>query len=331
MTRHAPLDFRQLEFVYLELSVKCNLRCHFCDNSMRNLYRDIAPDQFRYVIDQLRSGTRLGLHGLGEPTLHKQLIDLIAHAKARGLYVYFNTNHTTTTDEQMRGFVEHELDELRISMSAASRQTFASYAGQDLFEALLERMARMVEIRGAHSRPLLRTVFVMTLQSYPEFPAVLKLATDLGMDEVMVQTYLDWGKPTSADEPDAGCRLDDSELTVARRSVVEAARAASGIKVVLPFPVDGSAPAPGEPGQCRWPFNAVWITSAGDVTPCCNLHDPRQILLGNAFEAPLDSIWLGEAYSDFRRRYRADAVTACHSCPVHCGQFKSYAYGGDTR
>ena len=186
-------DFRNLQFVYLELSVKCNLSCHFCDNSMRNLYGDVTPDQFRYVIDQLKPGTRLGLHGLGEPTLHKHLVELIAYAKKRGLYVYFNTNHTVTTDEQMKGFVKHELDELRISMSAASQETFAGYAGKDLFDRLLERSARMVEIRGDRPKPLLRIVFVLTLQSYAEFPQVLEVAQDLGMDELMVQTHLDWG------------------------------------------------------------------------------------------------------------------------------------------
>ena len=330
MIEEDPIDFRQLKFVYLELSVKCNLRCHFCDNSMRNLYRDVTPAQFRYVIDQLAPGTRLGLHGLGEPTLHKHLVELIGHAKKRGLYVYFNTNHTVTTDEQMVGFVEHELDELRISMSAGSREAFAGYAGQDLFDRLVERSARMVEIRGDRRKPLLRLVFVLTLQSHTEFPSVLQLAQDLGMDELMVQTHLDWGKSQSDDEPEEGCRMGENALDTARRTVVEAARAARGIKIYLPFPPDGSVPEPGEPGQCRWPFNATWITASGDVTPCCNLHDPRQIRLGNAFQAPLDSIWLGEDYERFRGRYRADTVAECQTCPVHCGRFKSYPYEGDS-
>jgi radical SAM protein with 4Fe4S-binding SPASM domain len=62
------------------------------------------------------------------------------------------------------------------------------------------------------------------------------------------------------------------------------------------------------------------------VTPCCNLHDPRQLSFGNAFERPLDEIWLGEAYQKFRADYRADRVDACRKCPVHYGRFKTYAY-----
>src|SRR5437588_2734931 len=192
MTTTAPTSrsLEQLEFAYVELSVKCNLCCQFCDNGMRNLYRDIPLRLFRSLVDQLKPGTRLGLHGLGEPTLHKDLVELIGYAKGRGLYVYFNTNHTVTTEAQMRGFVEKGLDELRISMSAGSRAAFAAYAGRDLFDALVARIRRMVEIRGARATPLLRLVFVLTQQSYPEFDAVLALADEIGVDELQVQSFL---------------------------------------------------------------------------------------------------------------------------------------------
>lgn len=322
----SPRRLDELDFVYVELSVKCNLRCQFCDNGMRNLYRDLPAARFREIVDQLKPGTRLGLHGLGEPTLYKDLIALVAYAKARGLYVYFNTNHTVTTEEQMRGFVEHELDELRISMSAGSPEAYAAYAGRDLFDALVERVRRMVEVRGAGRKPLLRLVFVLTQQSAPEFPAVLRFADEVGVDELQVQSFLDWGKPRGADEPPEGCALDASALESARRTVLAAMAGARRVRVFLPFPTDGTAPEAAAPGRCQWPFNATWITADGHVTPCCNLHDPRQISFGNAFEAPLERIWLGEGYRDFRARYRADRVDWCRTCPVHYGRFKTYAY-----
>jgi len=321
-----PLQFDDLAFAYIELSVKCNLRCQFCDNSMRNLYHDLPAERFRAIVDRLKPGTRLGLHGLGEPTLHKELVDLIGYAKGRGLYVYFNSNHTVTTDAQMHGFVENELDELRISMSAGSRASFAAYAGRDLFDALLERVRPMVEIRGDRPKPLLRLVFVLTQQSYREFPSVLAIADDIGVDELQVQSFLNWGKSRLPDEPPEGCALDEGELEQARRTVLEAAAGARRVRVLLPFPTDGSAAGAPEPGRCHWPFNATWITSDGHVTPCCNLHDPRHISFGNAFAAPLDEIWLGERYQAFRDRYRANDVPECRACAVHYGLFKTYAY-----
>jgi radical SAM protein with 4Fe4S-binding SPASM domain len=326
----ASLRFEDLDFVYVELTVKCNLRCHFCDNEMRNLYRDMPAPQFRRIVDQLKPGTRLGLHGLGEPTLHKELLELIGYAKQRDLYVYFNTNHTVTTDAQMQGFVDRGLDELRISMSAGTREGFAAYAGKDLFADLTARVRRMVEIRGRGRRPLLRLVFVLTRQSRDEFPRVVRFADEVGVDELQVQTHLDWGKPPTPDEPPGGLALDEDELSAARRIVVDATATVTRVKVILPFPKEGPVfDSTVRPGHCQWPFNATWITADGEVTPCCNLHDPRQIRFGNAFTEPLATVWLNDAYREFRVRYRADAVTACHTCPVHWGRFKSYTYGGD--
>jgi len=328
MTTTPPTSrsLEQLAFAYVELSVKCNLRCQFCDNSMRNLYRDIPPRLFRSLVDQLKPGTRLGLHGLGEPTLHKDLVELIGYAKGRGLYVYFNTNHTVTTEAQMRGFVEEGLDELRISMSAGSRDAFAAYAGRDLFDALVARIRRMVEIRGARATPLLRLVFVLTQQSYPEFDAVLALADEVGVDELQVQSFLNWGKSRLPDEPEEGCALDPAGVERARQRVLEAVARARRVRVLLPFAADGAADESAASGRCQWPFNATWITADGHVTPCCNLHDPRQISFGNAFEKPLGDIWLGEEYDAFRARYRANEVAECRRCPVHYGRFKTYAY-----
>src|SRR5262249_33388512 len=246
------LTFDHLEFAYVELTVKCNLRCHFCDNSMRNLYRDMPAAQFRRIVDQLRPGTRLGLHGLGEPTLHKDLRELVGYAKSHGLYVYFNSNHTVTTEEQMQALRALQLDELRISMSAGSSEAFAAYSGRDLFDALVMRTRRMVALRGARPKPRLRLVFVLPQQSWKEFPAVLRLADDSGVDELQVQSFLNWGKQRLPDEPPEGCALEDAELARARSTVLDAVATARRVHVILPFPQDPAAAEPPlEPGRCQ--------------------------------------------------------------------------------
>lgn len=319
-----PSCVQNLSHVYIELTVKCNLECTFCDNSMRNLYRDMPPERFRAIVDQLEPGTRIGLHGLGEPTLHKHLVELVAYAKQKGMYVYFNSNHTVTREEQMRGFVEHELDELRISMSAGSREGFLDYAGKDLFDDLQMRARRMVEIRGDRRKPLLRAVFVLKEENYGDLPTVVENAESIGFDELHVQALLDWGKDEHGTafglaDPPFGDRIDDIRAVVA-----DALTRAKEIRVILPPFLQGEAMDMGAAGGCPWPFNAMWITSDGHVTPCCNLHDPRQISLGNAFEDRLMDIWLGPSYREFRDDYRAEKVAACRSCPVHYGQFKTY-------
>lgn len=325
-----PTSLSELQFVYIELTVKCNLRCHFCDNDMRNLYKDMPPERFEEIIDQLKPGTRIGLHGLGEPTLHKGLLQMIGWAKERGLYVYFNSNHTVTSEEQMRGFVDLGLDELRISMSAGSRESYQAYSAKDLFNNLVERTYKMVKIRGNATKPRLRIVFVLTEHSYKEFPEVLRIAEHSGVDELQVQSFLNWGKALPSAVPGGlkDIAVRDHDLVMARQTIVQAARTARRVRVILPFPLEDHIPdeTPGAAGQCQWPFNAIWITADGHATPCCNIHDHRQMDLGNVFEQPLEYVWLADKYTQFRADYQRNDVTICQSCPVNYGVFKTYTY-----
>src|SRR5262249_22034443 len=186
-----------------------------------------------------------------------------------------------------------ELAGLRSWRGPGSGGAFAAYGGRALFEAVVRPPRGMVALRGARPKPRLRLVFVLTQQSWKEFPAVLRLADDSGVDELQVQSFLNWGKQRLPDEPPEGCALEDAELARARSTVLDAVATARRVHVILPFPQDPAAAEPPlEPGRCQWPFNATWVTADGAVTPCCNLHDPRVLSFGNAFEAPLETIWL---------------------------------------
>lgn len=311
-------------FVYLELSVRCNLRCYFCDNSIRNRYADLPWEQAQSLLGQLTPGTYLGLHGLGEPTLYPRLLDILRMAKERGCFVYFNSNHTVTSEEQMRGFVELGLDELRISMSAAHAKRFAEYSGRDLFPDLLERIRRIVELRKGKAKPLLRIVFVLTPENAEEFAEVVGLAEKLGVDEVQLQTTLDWGRGggglTEIFEPE--------RLLFLRETLARAQQGAQRVRLLLPHFLCRESELTQLPsgGKCQWLEDAVWITANGSFTPCCNLHDPSVWKLGQYSGQALSEIRESPAYQQFRADYRAQKIASCLSCPVNYGLFKNYTY-----
>lgn len=316
-------DFSKLDFVYIELTVNCNLRCRFCDNTVRSLYRDLRMEEFTKIVDQLAPGKTIGLHGLGEPTMNKSLVSMISYAKRRRHYVYFSTNHTITTDEQMYGFCEQGLDEIRISLSASTPGSYAAYTGQDLFGKVLELTKQMVKIRATVAKPKISIAFVLTRSNLEDFQPVIRLAEKLGVDEVQLQLYQDWGKPSSRGAPPGGYRFSESEWREAGELLADVAYSAKTVRVVIPrFLEDASRPIwNSEPGQCFWPERAMWITSNGRVAPCFNLHDPRDTRLGLALKESLPDIWGGAKFEKFRKQYRCGEVEACKTCPGHYGAF----------
>ena len=75
---------------------------------------------------------RVVLHGVGEPMLVKDLPRMIRYLKDRGIYVLFNTNGTLLAPKKRRELIDTGLDELRVSLDAAERETFLQGARQEL-------------------------------------------------------------------------------------------------------------------------------------------------------------------------------------------------------
>jgi radical SAM protein with 4Fe4S-binding SPASM domain len=59
----------------------------------------------------------------------------------------------------------------------------------------------------------------------------------------------------------------------------------------------------------------TYVTVDGDVTPCCNYYDAREIKLGNALEQSGAEIWNGAGYREFRKRLLGGELPAkCRTC-----------------
>jgi|GEM_PF-6791736 len=312
-----------LKFVYLELTVRCNLSCEFCDKDMKNSYKDIATLQFEEIVDQLLSETKLCLHGIGEPTMHKDLSRFIHYAKSKNLYVYFNTNFTLVSELQMQEFVSSKLDELRISLSAGERGSYKNYSGRDLFDNLLVNIQQMIKIRGTSKFPLVRVVFVLTSENIFELEKVAKICDELGVDELMIQNMQNWGNTTNTHKIKNGVFISNIDNKERKKIFQSLKQIVKHTKIITPDIISDEEI---KKGQCQWPFNAIWITANGYITPCCNMHNYNEINFGTAFSNDIYSLWLSESYKNFRIDYLLDKVNACQTCPMHYGNFKTYKY-----
>lgn len=115
---------RSLDFLWLELTGKCNLRCKHCyaDSSPeRPLYEHMSEQDWEDIIDQ---AAVLGCRALqfigGEPTMHPALPALIERARVRGFEtVEVYTNGTMFHPRVKEAFIRHRVD-LAFSVYAAS-------------------------------------------------------------------------------------------------------------------------------------------------------------------------------------------------------------------
>lgn len=102
----------RFNFLWLELTGKCNLQCVHCyaDSGPRQPLRQgmLHADWLTTIDDAAANGCyAMQLIG-GEPTLYPELFDLVRHARAKGFtFIEVYTNATTLTHRNLSQFKEH--------------------------------------------------------------------------------------------------------------------------------------------------------------------------------------------------------------------------------
>jgi MoaA/NifB/PqqE/SkfB family radical SAM enzyme len=287
--------------------------------------RDPLPHELEQAAAALPALRRVVLHGIGEPLLNKQLPDMIRFAKAQGAWVLFNTNGTLLDGTWQDALIDCGLDELRVSLDAATPETFRRIRGAAAFPRIVKNLrqfvARKAE-RGA-SHPRLSLWMVAMRSNVHELPALVDLAADLGIPEVYFQRLVYNGLGVAREEESVHGRAEGDLAEIIREAEARAhargvhLRASGATTPAESLRLD-TEPRPWS--RCRRPWTSTYVTAHGKVLPCCIAPfahaDFPGMVLGDLREAGLDEIWSGEKYQAFRARLLSDDP---HPCCRNCG------------
>ena len=313
--------------LYLEVTNRCNLLCETCPRTFEALEppADMSWALFTRIVDQVPDIARVVMHGVGEPMLVKNLPDMICYLKRRGTYVLFNTNGTLMQPKRFQALIETGLDELRVSLDAADRESYARIRGKDFFERIVRDVGKFV----AHQKHVGATTPRVSLwltglkETVEQLPAFVQLAARMGVREVHLQRLvfdeIGYGKARAANS------LFDSTEEAERQAIAAAQEIARPLGVTL----DASgATEPGLSlkrqderawGACRRPWSLMYFTAHGRALPCCiapfSVRGYSNYTLGDATQQELRTIWNSPAYRDFRTALLSDAPPVpCRNC-----------------
>jgi MoaA/NifB/PqqE/SkfB family radical SAM enzyme len=283
---------------------------------------------FTRIVDQLPDIERAVLHGVGEPMLVKNLPRMVRHLKDRGTYVLFNTNGTVLNERNGRALIEAGLDELRVSLDAASAKSYRAIRGKDYFGRILRnvRAFRNLQEREGRDRPRVSAWLTGLKETIAELPAFVKVAAEIGVKEVYLQRLVFFDNDAVGHaRPDQALyeRLSGDEAAY----LEEATRLARAYDMT--FSASGAASEPGmslkrqEDGtpwsMCRRPWTVMYFTANGRALPCCiapfSQRGYENYTLGDATQQSLREIWNGAAYRAFREELLSERPpNACAGC-----------------
>jgi MoaA/NifB/PqqE/SkfB family radical SAM enzyme len=315
--------------LYLEVTNRCNLLCTTCPRTYEELEppADMGWDLFTSIVDQVPGLARAVLHGVGEPMLVADLPRMVGYLKDRGVYVLFNTNGTVLSERNGRALIDAGLDELRVSLDAASRESFKAIRGRDYFGRILRNVAafRGLQEREGHTRPKVSLWLTGLSETVEQLPAFVKLAAEIGVQEVYLQRLVFFNESAVGKaRPDQSLfeRLTQEEAACLKQAE-DLARSLG-----LTFSASGAATEPGlslkggggSPWSlCRRPWSLMYFTANGRALPCCiapfSQHGYDNYTLGHAGRQSLQEIWNGPAYRDFRAALLSDQPPeSCAKC-----------------
>lgn len=278
----------------------CNFKCSYCIFSVDKKERGFISDKVlmdldlfkRAVDDMTRFPSKikvLRFVGIGEPILHKNLAEMIEYSVSKNVAntVELLTNASLLNKENTDAIIKAGLNRLVVSVQGTSAEKYKDVCDTDInFNEFLENLKYFYENR-AQAKVYIKIVdtAIDGEEDEKRFHEIFGNVCDTMAIEhtVPIHEGIDYNKV-----------LDEKKDEVTQ----------------FGLPVK-------EVKVCPQPFFTMQINPDGKVVPCFSFEYPE--IIGDCNDTPVDEIWNGKKYNDFRLRMlngseKASAV--CRDCNI---------------
>lgn len=291
-----------------ELTHRCPLACPYCSNPLALVDRgaEMAAADWAQAFRQAADLGVLQVHlSGGEPAARRDLEEIVASARAAGLYVNLITSGLGLTADRLAALDAAGVDHVQLSVQGTTAATADRVGG--VTGAFARKMA-LAEALAARGMALTLNA-VMHRHNLHELPDVFDLAERLGARRVEVACvqFQGWALLNRATLQPSRAQVDEAKRLVA------AARAARAGRLVIDFvPPDYYADLP-KACMGGWGSTGLNIAPDGTVLPCHAAQTIPGMRFANVREVPLAEIWArGPAFAAFRGT--AWMPEPCRSC-----------------
>ncbi|MDT8381342.1 MAG: radical SAM protein [Brevefilum sp.] len=295
----------------LAITYRCNNNCSHCYNARPRNYPEMPVEQWKKVIDKVWD-LRIPhvVFTGGEPTLYKDLVELVAYAEGKGLITGLNTNGRKLADKDfVDALVNAGLDHVQITLEshdAGIHNTMV--AAKDAWGETVTGLKNVLA-----SKLYVMTNTTLLTHNKDSIRETLAFLAEIGVPTVGLNALIYAGKGK-----DVGTGLHEEALP----PLLEDARAitqANGQRLIWYTPTQYCHFNPlqlelGVKG-CTAALYNMCVEPNGDVIPCQSYYQS----LGNLLEKPWKEIW--EHPLALSLRNRSDVPEGCRACDylIECG------------
>jgi len=296
-------------FVF-ELTNTCNLNCEMCGRNSAEFKATKFNMKWLSKFDQAaKYAEEVTLMGWGEPTMHPKFTEFLDWANKHGLRKYFCTNGMLL-ENLAEIILEKQVDVIAISLDGANSHTNDSIRRGANFEKIINGIKKIIELKKQYKTkwPYMNTVTTLMKKNLRELPSIVKLASEIGLEEVKV-VYL-----TAFDDS------SKNQVLYSKQSDIDSVFAESEnlanslcIKLKLPY-VQGKDPA-GEASHkpCFAAYRDLFLGSDGFVRPC--MSNAVKFFDISKYDS-FDKMWNSEEFQNHRKIVNEESLMnrSCKNC-----------------
>ncbi|RUW01667.1 MULTISPECIES: pyrroloquinoline quinone biosynthesis protein PqqE [unclassified Mesorhizobium] len=311
-----------------ELTHRCPLQCPYCSNPLELLKanRELDTQTWLVLFSQAADLGVLQVHlSGGEPTLRRDLEQLIAGLSARGVYTNLITAGINIAEGRIAAFAEAGLDHLQLSFQGARPATtdrIGNHSGSHEKKLETARRARAAGLPLTINAPIHRH----NIEEVPEF-IDLALSLDAERLEIANVQYAGWALANrNALMPERAAVERQAEIVAAAQE-----RLAGVINIDF-VPPDHFAVYP-KPCMGGWARDAFIVTPDGTVLPCHAAQTIPSFRFERFGERSLAEIWTDSpAFNAFRgTEWMLEPCRSCERREIDWGgcRCQAMAIAGD--
>ncbi|MFN4165309.1 MAG: radical SAM protein [Ferrovibrio sp.] len=289
----------------IEITTLCNLKCAGCprtlgiaNNSWVDRHMDLGL--FQRILDTLPPTGFVTLHGIGEPTLHPEFVELVAMAKKSGKFgkMKVTSNGITRSPEYYAESVAAGLDEFWISIDSFDPVIANQMRAGTKVDKLRDNVGACLDA----GLPL-HVSMVVSAVNYRDIPNTLRELRRMGRPMIHMQEFQDYGEPYGLMNQEQ--RVEFIQLV--RQVLPEIA----GLQIVLP---NFTRP---KGSICTAPWFRPAISVEGYLTPCCTTFDPSHFGYVSLGEMSFAEAWKQPSLLGWMHEFLHDNTPICHGCPLN--------------
>jgi GTP 3',8-cyclase len=273
--------------IEVDLTNRCNHRCSFCFYAEHIGVEADKPNLDTTLIkSRLKEAKELGTKAIsftggGEPTIHKDYVEIVEYAHKIGLDVGTITNGSTITSRNVETLIEN-LQWIRFSLAGGDAESYKKVQGVDQFELIVKNIELISKRK--HELKSNLNIGIRTLVTPENIHTLEKFATrikDLHID------YYQLAPDQFSDDKGLFWNSENTQIIFKN---VKKILDSTGIKLLTTTYMVAQENLD-YPKTCYAHFFMIAILAEGYVTFCKNARGEDNFYIGNINDKSLKEIW----------------------------------------